>query len=140
MEGGIHIDDRGELAFVNTFDFRDVKRFYSVSTHRAGTIRAWHGHKVESKHFFAVRGALLVCCVAVDDWEQPSKALPIHRFVLSEHRSAVLEVPAGHANGFMSLTEDCKVVVFSSATLAASESDDFRFPPRYWDPWSIQDR
>jgi dTDP-4-dehydrorhamnose 3,5-epimerase len=140
MEGGLHVDDRGELAFANTFDFRGIKRFYTVSTHRAGTVRAWHGHKLESKHFFATGGALLVCCVAVDNWSKPSKTLPIRRFVLSERRPAVLEIPAGYANGFMSLTDGSGIIVFSTATLAESESDDFRFPARYWDPWSTQDR
>ena len=140
IEGGLHVDDRGELAFANAFDFKGVKRFYTVTSHRSGIVRAWHGHKLEAKHFFVTGGASIVCCVALDDWEKPSKTLPIHRFVLSEHRPAVLEIPAGYANGFMSLTDGSRIVVFSTATLAESESDDFRFPARYWDPWSISDR
>jgi dTDP-4-dehydrorhamnose 3,5-epimerase-like enzyme len=140
LEGGLHVDDRGELGFINPFDFRGIKRFYTISNHSHGTVRAWHGHKIESKYFFAVNGALLVCCVAVDDWENPSKDLPIHRFVLSDHRPAVLHIPAGYANGLMSLTEASKAVVFSTATLEESASDDVRFPARFWDPWSVQER
>jgi len=140
MEGGLHVDDRGELAFANAFDFSGIKRFYVLKTRRAGIIRAWHGHKLESKYFFATAGASIVCGVAVDDWEKPSTTLPVRRFVLSDRRPAILEIPPGYANGFMSLTDESTIVVFSTATLAESEADDFRFPARYWDPWSIQDR
>jgi dTDP-4-dehydrorhamnose 3,5-epimerase len=140
IDGGLHVDDRGELGFVNAFDFPSVKRFYTIATYRTETVRAWHGHKLESKFFFAVRGALLVCCVAVDDWTNPSKDLPIYRFVLNERRPAILEIPAGYANGFMSLKDEAQAIVFSTATLEESESDDFRFPARFWNPWSIQDR
>lgn len=140
LQGGIHVDERGEVGFVNDFDFRGVRRFYTLATHRAGTVRAWHGHKVEAKYFFVVRGGLLVCSVAVDDWTNPSPGLPIHRFELSEHNPVVLHVPAGHANGIMSLTDESKAVVFSTATLAESQADDFRFPPGLWNPWSLPER
>ena len=43
--GGIAVDDRGQLRFVNDFNFANVKRFYQVENHRQGFIRAWHGHK-----------------------------------------------------------------------------------------------
>jgi hypothetical protein len=49
LSGGLALDDRGEVAFVNEFNFRGVKRFYMVSNHRAGYIRAWHGHRREGK-------------------------------------------------------------------------------------------
>jgi dTDP-4-dehydrorhamnose 3,5-epimerase-like enzyme len=140
IEGKLSVDDRGEVGFVNDFDFAGVKRFYSVTNHRAGFVRAWHGHRRESKYITAVRGALLVCCVAIDDWEHPSKDLPISRFVLSAAKPEVLYVPAGYVNGFMSLTEGAKVIFFSTSTLQESQRDDVRFPARFWDPWSIQER
>ena len=31
MEGNVFTDDRGTVSFVNGFDFKDVKRFYSES-------------------------------------------------------------------------------------------------------------
>ena len=140
IEGKLAVDDRGEVGFVNDFDFAGVKRFYTVTNHRRGFVRAWHAHKHETKYVTVVRGAMLVCCVAIDDWEQPSKDLPIHRFVLSEKTPTVLHIPAGYANGFMSLTDEAKVVFFSTATLQESQGDDFRFEARTWDPWSVQER
>lgn len=140
IRGGLAVDDRGEVAFVNGFDFAGVKRFYTVANHRAGFVRAWHGHKREVKHVAAVRGAILVACVAPDDWENPSPALPIHRFVLDERQPAVLRIPPGYANGFMTLTEGARALFFSSATVEESQADDFRFDARTWDPWVALER
>ena len=48
LEGGLAVDDRGTVSFVNGFDFRGVKRFYTVTNHRAGFVRAWHAHRHEA--------------------------------------------------------------------------------------------
>ena len=135
IEGGAAVDERGRVAFVNGFDFEGVKRCYLVSNHTRGFIRAWQGHRKEAKYIMAVQGAARVCAVAVDDWQQPSKSARIHDYTLSAEKPAVLFVPAGYANGWMSLTEDARVMFFSTATLDESKGDDFRFDSRYWDPW-----
>lgn len=140
LAGRQAIDDRGAVGFVNDFSFSGVKRFYTVENHAQGFVRAWHGHKRERKFCTAVKGALLVCCVEIDDWDRPSPGLPVRRFVLSERNPAVLEVPPGYANGFMSLTEDAKIMFFSTSTLEESLGDDFRFPARLWDPWRVEER
>ena len=140
LRGGLATDDRGEVGFVNDFGFADVKRFYTVSNHKAGFVRAWHGHRHEAKYVMAITGSALVCCVEVDDWDSPSPDLQAQRFVLSERSPAVLRVPAGYVNGFMTLTEDAKLIFFSTSTLDESIGDDIRFPARYWDPWSVEER
>jgi dTDP-4-dehydrorhamnose 3,5-epimerase len=140
LVGEIAVDDRGEVGFVNSFSFPNVKRFYTVSNHRQGFVRAWHGHKHETKYVTVVRGSILVCCVAVDNWANPSPNLPIHRFVLSEKRPAVLHIPGGYAHGTMSLTKEALAVFFSTASLKESQADDFRFASRTWDAWSIEER
>ena len=140
LRGGVAVDDRGEVAFVNEFAFDDVKRFYTVSNHAPGFVRAWHGHRNEAKYVLAVAGSALVCCVEIDDWESPSRDLEVKRFVLSERQTAVLRVPAGFVNGFMTLTPDAKLMFFSTSTLEESLGDDIRFPSRYWDPWEVEER
>jgi dTDP-4-dehydrorhamnose 3,5-epimerase-like enzyme len=140
LRGGLSVDDRGEVAFVNDFAFGDVKRFYTVSNHAVGFVRAWHGHQHEAKYVLAVSGSALVCCVEIDEWEKPSPDLAVQRFVLSERSPAVLRVPAGFVNGFMTLTSDAKLMFFSTSTLDDSLGDDIRFPARYWDPWQVEER
>src|SRR5438105_14052563 len=94
-EGGVSTDDRGQVSFVNAFDFAKVKRFYTVRNHRAGFVRAWHAHRREAKYVTVVAGAALVGAVAIDDWDAPSLDLPVKRFILAAHQPRVLYVPHG---------------------------------------------
>lgn len=140
IKGGISIDDRGEVGFVNDFTFENVKRFYTLFNHKKGFVRAWHGHKNESKYFHVVSGTALICAVKIDNWAKPSKKLAIQHFVLSAKSPAALFVPKGFANGFMSLDDECKIIVFSTSTLEESLNDDYRFDARYWNPWEVEER
>ncbi len=140
LKGGVAVDDRGDVGFVNEFDFAGVKRFYTVANHRSGFVRAWHGHRNEAKYATSVRGSFLLCCIEIDDWDNPSSDLPINRFVLSEKSPSVLYVPPGYVNGFMSLTDNAKLLFFSTSGLDESVNDDIRFPARQWDPWSVEER
>lgn len=140
FKGGLAVDDRGEVGYVNDFDFDGVKRFYWVANHRAGFIRAWHAHRNEEKYITVVQGAALIGAVQIDNWEKPSKDAKVWRHVLSADQPSILHVPAGYANGFMSLTKDAKIIFYSSSTLKASQGDDFRYDAYYWDPWKIVER
>lgn len=140
IEGRVAVDDRGAVAFVNEFDLEPVRRFYVVRNHNYGFVRAWHAHRRERKFVTVVQGAALVCCVRIDDWNDPSPDLPVERHVLAAEAPAVLAIPAGFANGFMSLTDDAAILFFSSTPLDASLGDDVRFPARHWDPWHVEER
>lgn len=140
ITGGLAIDDRGQVSFVNDFSFDKVKRFYTVSNHRQGFVRAWHGHKKESKYILVVQGAALVGTVKIDNWENPSTTLKPETYILSAEKPSILFVPSGYANGFMSLTPDAKLIFFSTSTLEESKGDDVRFPARYWNIWEVEER
>jgi dTDP-4-dehydrorhamnose 3,5-epimerase-like enzyme len=140
IEGGLAVDDRGELGFVNDFDFSQVRRFYRVTNHQRGFVRAWHAHRKEAKYVTVMVGAAMVAAVRIDNWEKPSKDSKVYRHVLSANRPAVLYIPAGYANGFMTLTDNAALVFFSTATLQESRGDDIRYDARYWDPWQVIER
>jgi dTDP-4-dehydrorhamnose 3,5-epimerase-like enzyme len=142
IPGGLAVDDRGSLSFVNDFDFAGVRRFYVVANHSVGFIRAWHGHRREAKYITMLQGAAIVAVVKIADWENPPSDSPVQRFVLSAAQPAVLYIPAGHANGFKTLTADTKVVVFSTATLEESRGDDIRYPADHFGPgvWTVVER
>ena len=140
IDGGLSVDDRGQVSFVNDFNFKTVKRFYTVSNHRSGFIRAWHAHNKEAKFILVVKGAALVGAVAIDNWDQPSKYVEVQRYVLSESNPKILHIPSGYANGFMSLTEDTQIMFFSTSTLEESQNDDFRYDAKYWDIWTVEER
>ena len=140
FNGGLAVDDRGETVFVNEFNFEGVKRFYMVSNHKAGFVRAWHAHRREAKYITAVSGEAIVGAVKIDDWEKPSKDLLVERYVISSKKPQVLYIPAGYANGFMSLTSDLKLMFFSTSKLEESAEDDIRYDARYWDIWNVIER
>jgi dTDP-4-dehydrorhamnose 3,5-epimerase-like enzyme len=140
IEGGLVVDERGLTSFVNAFDLASIRRFYVVSNHAQGTVRAWHGHQKEAKYVVALKGSALVAAVQLDDWERPSQSAEMHKFVLSEHKMAALFIPSGFANGFMSLTPDTQLMWFSTTTLEDSAADDFRYPSDYWDIWKVGER
>lgn len=140
MIGALAVDDRGEVGFVNDFCLQEVKRFYTVSNHRSNFVRAWHGHKREGKYVTAIVGAAIVGAVKIDNWKNPSKDLPVERFTLSARKPSVLFIPPGFANGFMSLTDDLKLMFFSTSTLEESADDDIRFDSRLWDIWQVKER
>ncbi len=140
IEGGLAVDDRGEVRFVNGFNFEGVKRFYIVSNHQAGFVRAWHAHRREAKYVLVSHGAAIIGAVKIDDWKKPSPTREVHRFVLSAAKPNILYIPPGYANGFMSLTADTQVFFFSTATIEESRDDDVRFDARYWDIWTVVER
>jgi|TARA_B100001971_G_scaffold208230_1_gene229723 dTDP-4-dehydrorhamnose 3,5-epimerase len=140
ISGGLSVDDRGSVSYVNDFNFKNVKRFYIVNNHKRDFIRAWHAHKNEAKYVMIVKGSALIGAVAMDNWEQPSKKLSVDRYVLSDESPSILYIPKGYANGFMTLTENCKIIFFSTSTLEESINDDYRFDALYWNPWHIVQR
>lgn len=138
--GGIAVDDRGSLSFVNDLDLSGIQRFYIVRNHRRGFVRAWHAHRREAKYVSVTRGAALVGAVKIDDWDAPSIDAQVHRHVLSAEAPGALYIPPGYANGFMSLSEDATMLFFSTASLAESRGDDVRFDARRWNIWDVVER
>ena len=140
ISGDTAVDDRGALRFCNDFDMDEVRRFYVVSNHEPRFVRAWHAHKLEGKYAYVATGAALLAAVKVDDWDAPDKSAEVHRFVLSEDKPGVLEIPGGYAQGFMTLRPDTRIFFFSTAALSESLDDDYRYPFDHWNPWSVVSR
>lgn len=140
LPGDIAVDDRGSVSFVNGFHFEGVRRFYVVGNHRSGFVRAWHGHRREAKYVTCVSGAAVVGAVKIDNWDSPNAALTPSRYVLSAVRPAMLYIPPGYANGFRSLTDDTRLVIFSTASMEEASEDDVRWEARYWDCWEVLER
>lgn len=141
IKGSRFIDDRGSVNFVNEFDFEGVKRHYLVKNFSKGFVRAWHGHKLEAKYVTIVHGAAVIGAVKVDNWVTPEdEDREPYRYVLSAEQPTILYIPAGYANGWMSLTDEATLQVFSTTTQAEAKGDDYRFPARTWDIWTVEER
>jgi dTDP-4-dehydrorhamnose 3,5-epimerase len=128
LNGGISIDDRGSVRFVNDFNFENVKRFYHVENHRCGFIRAWHGHLNEGKYVYVANGSALIGVVNM-------KTEEISKFVLSNKSPKILWIPPGNYNGFKTLEENTSIIFFSTLTLNESLNDDIREEYNKWNIW-----
>ena len=140
IRGGTAADDRGRVSFVNDLDLAGCRRAYFVENFAVGAVRAWHAHRRERKWVLVVAGAALVACVRIDDWDHPSQDAEVHRYTLDAAVPSALEVPAGYANGAMSLLPATKLLYLSDATLEQTLEDDVRYPARLWDPWTVAER
>ena len=148
ITGGVAVDDRGSVRFVNDFNFDNVKRFYQVDNHRQGFIRAWHGHRHEGQYVYVAQGSVLVGAVEMDSLgDQYNQIVPNpptpgrpQKYTLSSQSPKILWIPPGHANGFMTLTEGAIIQFFSTRTLEESLDDDIRFPYDKWNIWDIEYR
>lgn len=140
IEGGIVIDERGQIQFCNSFNMKDIRRFYIIENHEPQFIRAWHGHKKETKCAFVISGAALIAALKIDNWVHPDKSAVMHRHILSEKKPGILKIPAGFAHGFKTLTIDTKIMFFSTLTLEESLTDDYRYKFDYWNPWEVKPR
>jgi dTDP-4-dehydrorhamnose 3,5-epimerase-like enzyme len=132
IEGGLHVDDRGILSFVNDFDFKEVERSYIVRSHRACQPRGWIGHKRDQKWFWVIQGTCQISVVQPDEWECPASNLPVERFVLSASKPSVLHIPAGYANASVNISEDAILMVFSTGRIEDAKTDDYRFALDTW--------
>jgi len=114
ISGGIHEDSRGRLVHMNSYDMKEVKRFYIITPSNVDEIRAWQGHKIEDKWFFAIKGSFLIASVCPDQWEYPSMDLTVNQFTLNADNPKVLHFPAGLANGFKALEPESRLLVCST--------------------------
>ena len=133
IKGGLAVDDRGSVKFVNDFDFTNINRFYQVENHRRGYIRAWHGHEREGKYIWVCAGSALVGATPIKS--KPGDLASVTKVTLSAQTPSVYWIPAGYYNGFMNLVENTILIFFSTSKLEDSEGDDIRQPYDMWNIW-----
>lgn len=135
IPGNQHSDHRGTVSFINDFDLTPVKRMYTIQHPSTSTVRAWQGHKIESKYFKCTQGRFLVALVKIDNWDEPSPNLHPETFILDSKNTEILQIPAGYANGFKALEANSELLVFSNLNLEEAKEDQFRFGESLWMDW-----
>lgn len=135
VEGEIFTDHRGVIQSVNSLNFAEIRRSYTISNADTTVIRGWHGHQDEKKWFWCLKGGFKGVFVEIDNWEEPSRDLKPHFYDLRAERSQVICVPEGYANCFRATEPDSLLMVFSSKTYPECLSDSWRYEPNYWFDW-----
>jgi len=128
-------DERGLLISFNSFDMSVIKRMYEIIPANTEIIRAWQGHKIEHKWFYCISGKFKVNLIKIDNFENPSEVQIIEEYILDSQEPKILHIPGGYLNGFKSLEENSKLIVFSNTGLNELESDDYRFDKTLWNKW-----
>jgi dTDP-4-dehydrorhamnose 3,5-epimerase-like enzyme len=123
----------------------DVKRVYVVGNFSKGTIRGFHGHMKEWKHFFVIKGCakFIVIPHKVNEGLKNQELLKsrMKTFVLSDKRPCIFSVPPEHYNGWVSLEEGTILMGISNKTLEESINDDYRLDPfTFGDVWGVKAR
>ena len=131
IEGKNFMDIRGNLNAINEFNFKDIKRFYHIKNHKNNTIRAWHAHNNETKYFYVTSGKFLLGSVNLKNNE-------IKKYYLNYEIPQIVKISSNHANGFMNLSSNSSIMVFSDKTLDESLNDDIRYPFDKWNIWKIE--
>lgn len=124
--GNSYSDERGTLKFVNDFNMSSVVRMYNIEP-RIGVVRAWQGHKFETKWFYVIKGSFLVKIMNMD-------SLHVDEYKLNSVEPKVLKIPGGNYNGFEAIETGSILVVFSDFDLQQSKEDDLRVDVDQY-PW-----
>lgn len=135
IQGDNFRDNRGQISFVNDFDLTPVKRFYAIKHPDKSVVRAWQGHRQESKWFKCISGSFVVAWKKIDDFENPIDGNIPDYVILKEDINSVLFIPPGYANGLKALEENSEIFVFSDHKLDESLDDKIRFDKDLWLNW-----
>lgn len=118
IKGNVFTDDRGLLKSINDFNMSSIVRMYSIEP-KLEIIRAWQGHKLETKWFYAVKGSFLVKVMNME-------TLHVDEYQLSGLEPKVLEISGGNYNGFQALEAGSILMVYSDFDIQKSKVDDYR--------------
>ena len=122
------VDDRGILDQIFNADLPfPVKRIYTTISNK-GIIRGMHGHKKEWKAFYIANG--MVKFVVYKMGEEPDLlGYETKTFVLNDAKPQLFVLPPGYWHGYMSLTENARIIILSNASLEETKKDDHRENP-----------
>lgn len=118
INGDVFSDYRGKLKSINDFNMYSIVRMYSIES-ELGVIRAWQGHKLETKWFYVIKGSFLVKTMNMDSHQ-------VGVYKLNSVEPKVLKIPGGNYNGFEASEAGSILIVFSDFDLQQSKEDDYR--------------
>ncbi|MDM1047945.1 WxcM-like domain-containing protein [Sphingobacterium hotanense] len=132
LNGGSSCDSRGEIRFVNEFDMSLVRRFYLIKNLNIDVVRGWRGHKNENRWFYPISGSFILQLVQIDNWQNPSKTLPVSQEILTASGDRLLHIPNGYATTIQSIEEDSQLLVFADSVVVDAHKDDYTWDLDYF--------
>lgn len=128
LQGGSHVDERGQLLYNNDFDLEPVRRIYTIEHNHTELIRGWMGHEIENRWFAVVSGGFRIRVKPVNNWEKPDlDESDAAVFVLSAGMLDVLHIPPAHIFCLQALEPGSKIVVMADHPVGTT-NDEHRYP------------
>jgi len=123
-------DERGRLGEIFRADdpwFEKFGQSYFTTTY-PGVVKAWHYHKIQTDHFYVIKGVIKV---GLYDGREGSETYGVvNQVYLSEHCPGILRIPPGIYHGWMCVgNEEAYIINITSEVYNYAEPDEFRKDP-----------
>jgi len=125
-----HLDERGYLLEVLRSDDKHFQRFGQVyiTTCMPGIVKAWHAHKKQTDHFYAVKGTVKIGLY--DGRETSPTYKQTASFILSELEPKLLIIPPLIWHGQMALGNEMSYLInVPTEPYNKEEPDELRADP-----------
>jgi dTDP-4-dehydrorhamnose 3,5-epimerase-like enzyme len=132
ISGGISLDDRGQIRYVNEFDMSLIKRFYIIKNRDTELIRGWRGHKIEHRWFYVLSGTFEILFIKIDNFLNTSPDLPIEKRLFSADDLLILHVPNGYATAFRAIEPDSELLVYADQSIEHAFKDNYTWDLNYF--------
>jgi len=99
-------DERGRLGEILRSDSDLFTKFGQVyfTTAYPGVVKAWHYHKIQTDHFFCIKG--MTKLVLYDSREKSSTKGLVNEFFIGEHNPVLVVIPPMVYHGFKAISEE----------------------------------
>ncbi len=123
-------DERGRLGEIMRADDPWFEKFGQVyfTTTIPGVVKAWHFHKIQTDHFYCVRGAIKLGLY--DGREKSPTHGEVNEVYLSEHLPGLVRIPPEVYHGWMCVSDvECIVVNLATECYNYAAPDEYRTDP-----------
>ncbi len=123
-------DERGRLGEIMRADDPWFEKFGQVyfTTTCPGVVKAWHYHKIQTDHFYVVKG--MVKIALYDERKDSATNGIVNQLYLGEHCPGLVRIPPGVQHGWMCVgKKEAYIVNIVSEMYNYAEPDEYRTHP-----------
>jgi dTDP-4-dehydrorhamnose 3,5-epimerase len=126
----VNIDERGRLAEILRSDSDIFQKFGQVyyTTAHPGVVKAWHYHKIQTDHFFCLKG---MARLALYDPREgsPTRGL-VNEFKVGELNPLLIVIPNHVYHGFKTISDVESIMInIPTESYNHDDPDEYRVDP-----------
>jgi dTDP-4-dehydrorhamnose 3,5-epimerase len=126
----VNIDERGRLAEILRSDSDIFRKFGQVyyTTAYPGVVKAWHYHKIQTDHFFCLKGTARLALYDPRE-DSPTRGM-INEFHVGEHNPLLVIIPNLVYHGFKTISKDEAIMInIPTEPYDHDNPDEYRLDP-----------